>query len=182
MRRRKKFLQYNEERKQPPCSGTYRQHIWVFCVCKKTFQRMGASASRACAGRRPAPPYLEMFSYKHKIPKYAVYKSLNKEVVSVPHYIEETFFDVSNWKLPLRVRLPTSPFSNVDNELIAKSLAQTHFTCFEDENSRIKRLFRRISSSNQLKIGFLVFKIPHSETIEMCVQKIMLPSNRAYMS
>ena len=37
LRRRKKFLQYNEERKHPPCSGTYRQHIWVFCVCKKTF-------------------------------------------------------------------------------------------------------------------------------------------------
>ena len=36
-------------------------------------------------------------------------------------YIEETFFDVSNWKLPLRVHLPTSPFSNVDNELIAKT-------------------------------------------------------------
>ena len=62
-----------------------------------------------------------MFSYKHKTPKHVVYKSLNKEVVSVPHYIEETFFDVSNWKLPLRVRLPTSPFSNVDNELIAKT-------------------------------------------------------------
>ena len=82
------------------------------------------------------PPSFQIFSYKHKTPKYAVYKSLNKEVVSVPHYIEETFFDVSNWKLPLRVRLPTSPFSNVDNELIAKSLAQTLFITFDNKIAR----------------------------------------------
>ena len=164
-------------------SGTNKKHIWgVFLFVRKHFKIWGSGPSARASAGRACPPSFEIFSYKHKTPQYVVYKSLNKEVVSVPHYIEETFFDVSNWKLPLRVRLPTSPFSNVDNELIAKSLAQTHFTCFEDENSRIKRLFRRISSSNQLKIGFLVFKILHSETIEVCVQKIMLGLNRAYIS
>ena len=38
---------------------------------------------------------------------------------------------------------PTSPFSNVDDELIAKSLAQSPFTTFGIENVRIKRCFRR---------------------------------------
>ena len=37
---------------------------------------------------------------------------LNKWLFSVPHYIEQTVFDVSNWKLPLRVRFPHVPIFN----------------------------------------------------------------------
>ena len=92
-----------------------------FAVVRKNFKIWGSGPSARASAGRACPPSFEIFSYKHKTPQYAVYKSLNKEVVSVPHYIEETFFDVSNWKLPLRVRLPTSQFSNVDNELIAKT-------------------------------------------------------------
>ena len=109
LRRRKKFVQNNEERKQTPCSGAYRQHIWIFAFVRKIFKEWGASASRACAGRRPAPPCLENFSLQTQTSKYVVYTSLNKGVVSVPHYVEQTFFDVSNWKLPLRVRFPPRP-------------------------------------------------------------------------
>ena len=78
LRHRKKFVQHNEERKQPPCSGTYRQHIWMFAFVRKIFKEWRASASRACAGRRPAPPYLEILSYKRTKCRYVVSTSLSK--------------------------------------------------------------------------------------------------------
>ena len=110
LRRRKKFVQHNEERKQPPCSRTYRQHIWMFAFVRKIFKAWGASASRACAGRSPAPPYLGILFHKRtKKNKCTVYTSLNKLIVFVSHCFEQTFISVSNWKLPLRLRFPHLP-------------------------------------------------------------------------
>ena len=82
-----------------------------FVFVRKHFKGWGASASRACAGRRPAPPYLEKFSDRRKISNMSSIRS-EQVVVSVPHYIEQTVFDVSNWKLPLRVRFPHVPIFN----------------------------------------------------------------------
>ena len=56
------------------------------------------------------PPFFEILSHKRrKKNKCIVYTSLNKLIVFVSHCFEQTFINVSNWKLPLRLRFPHLP-------------------------------------------------------------------------
>ena len=80
-----------------------------FVFVRKYFKGWGASASRACAGRRPAPPYLEILSFKRTKTNMLPIRPWTRGVVSVSHYVEQSFFDGLNWKLPLRVRFPHVP-------------------------------------------------------------------------
>ena len=43
----------------------------LFAFVRQNFKVWEASASRACAGRRPAPPYLDILSDKREKNKYA---------------------------------------------------------------------------------------------------------------
>ena len=129
LRRRKNFVQHNEERKQTPCSGTYRQHIWMFAFVRKIFKAWGASASRACAGRRPAPPYLEILSFKRTKTNMLPIRPWTRGVVSVSHYVEQSFFDGLNWKLPLRVRFPHVPIFKCRRRTNCEKFGADRFFC-----------------------------------------------------
>ena len=81
-------------------------------------------------------------------------------VVSVSHYVEQSFSDILNWKLPLRVRFPTSPFSNVNDELIERfflgdpvstglKMAKTRYTMGKmTKNTAIQRAQKRTYGGN----------------------------------
>ena len=121
LRRRKKFVQHNEERKQPPCSGTYRQHIWMFAFVRKIFKAWGASASRACAGRRPAPPFLENFSYKRETANMLSIRPWAKGLLPFLIIFSKLFSTSQIGSSLCACASSTSSFSNVDDELIAKT-------------------------------------------------------------
>ena len=68
-------------------------------------------------------------------------------VVSVPHYIEQTVFDVSNWKLPLRVRFPHVPIFNCRR--------RTNCENFDVENKKVKFALLEASEINFASIANL---------------------------
>ena len=109
-----------------------------FVFVRKHFKGWGASASRACAGRRPAPPCLEIFSYKLKHPNMLSIRPWTRRLFPFLIMLNKLFSTSQIGSSLCACDSPTSPFSNVDDELIAKSLAQTPFTSFRIENALIK--------------------------------------------
>ena len=71
----------------------------------------GGQARPALARAEGPPPHSLKFCFinAQKKNKCTVYTSLNKLIVFVSHCFEQTFINVSNWKLPLRLRFPHLP-------------------------------------------------------------------------
>ena len=98
----------------------------------------------------PYPHILKSFSYRRKISNMSSIRS-EQVVVSVPHYIEQTVFDVSNWKLPLRVRFPHVPIFNCRR--------RTNCENFDVENKKVKFALLEASEINFASIVANQFEI-----------------------
>ena len=71
---------------------------------------MGGKRVPRLRGPKARSPYLEIFfTNARKKNKCTVYTSLNKWIVFVSHCFEQTFINVSNWKLPLHLRFSYLP-------------------------------------------------------------------------
>ena len=97
----------------------------------------------------PHPHILKMFLTHAKFQICRLY-GLNKWLFSVPHYIEQTVFDVSNWKLPLRVRFPHVPIFNCRR--------RTNCENFDVENKKVKFALLEASEINFASIAANLFE------------------------
>ena len=82
-------------------------------------------------------------------------------VVSVPHYIEQTVFDVSNWKLPLRVRFPHVPIFNCRRRTNCEKFGANFLYYFRGWKCSIsgKTFFKNhFRAQNSFKSSFLSLK------------------------
>ena len=96
---------------------------------RNIFKKWGSGPSARASAGRACPPFFENVSYRRQFSNMSPIRP-EQVVASVPHYIEQTVFDVSNWKLPLRVRFPNVPIFN--------SRRRTNCENFDVENKKVK--------------------------------------------
>ena len=114
-----------------------------FVFVRKYFKGWGASASRACAGRRPAPPCLENFSYKRKHPNMLSIRPWTRGLFPFLIMLNKLFSTSQIGSSLCECASPHVLIFKCRRRTNCESLAQSPFTTFGIENVRIKRCFRR---------------------------------------